>query len=156
MRYPAILALIVLGFSACNKDKFTTAPQIKFKSINPDNVSSNITFNNKDFAPKLTIHITDAEGDIGLNPGKDTARVFIKNLLSNKVDSFDMPDLQSAGSKNFEADVVINLYNTLYCRPSGPPRPRTDTTYYDVYVKDFAKNKSNVITTDKPLYYRCL
>ena len=155
MRYLLILAVLFTGFISCNKDKFTTAPQIKFKSINPDNVTSGLTFNNKDLAPKITIHITDAEGDIGLT-GKDTARVFIKNLLSNKVDSFNMPALQSATSKNFEADVEINLYNTLYCRPGGPPRPRTDTTFYEVYVKDFAKNKSNVVTTDKPLYMRCL
>ena len=156
MRYLFLLAAILPFFVACNKDKFTTAPQIKFKSINPEDVPPGINLFTKDLAPKLTIHVTDAEGDIGMNPDKDTARIFVKNLLSNRVDSFAIPELPGVPTKNFEADIVINLYNTLYCRPVGPPRPRIDTTYYDVYVKDFAKNKSNVIRTDKPVYMHCL
>ena len=155
MRYLPLLIVFVASLSACKKDKFTTAPQIKFKSISPDNAASDLTFNQRQFAPKLTIEITDAEGDVGLVPNIDTSRIYIKNLLLNKLDSFDMPEALP-GTKNFKANVEINLYNTLGCRLVGPPRPRTDTIYYEVYVKDFAKNKSNVITTDKPVYYRCL
>ena len=155
MRYILFATVIVLGFAACKKDKFTTAPQIKFKSIKPDNAASDLTAINMAFAPILTVHITDAEGDVGMIKGVDTTRIYIKNLSLNKLDSFDMPE-GLPGTKNFQADVDINLYNTLGCRTVGPPRPRTDTIYYEVYTKDFAKNKSNVIITDKPVYYRCL
>ena len=155
MRYLSLLVVLVVVFSACKKNKYTTEPQVKFKSISPDNAASSLTFTQKEFAPKLTIEVTDAEGDLGLVPGVDTTRIYIKNILLNKIDSFDMPEALP-GTKNFKADVEVNLYNTLGCRAVGPPRPRTDTIYYEVYVKDFAKNKSNVITTDKPVYYRCL
>jgi hypothetical protein len=154
MRYTIISILLLLGFGACKKDNFTTAPQIKFKSISPDFAASNITTVNKESAPKLTIEVTDAEGDLGFIIGKDTSRVYVKNLKSNNIDSFNFPDLQTGAGKNFKADVVVNLFDALEC-VSGP-RPRTDTLYFEVYVKDFAKNKSNVIITDKPVYFRCL
>ena len=155
MRITFILALSLLIFTSCNKDKYTTAPQIKFKSINPDNALSGLA-TNKDNAPRLTMEITDAEGDIGFIEGSDTSRVYIKNLKSGNLDSFYLPDIKTASVKNFKGDVIVNLFDALDCIDPGPPRPRTDTTYYEVYIKDFAKNKSNVIITDQPLYYRCL
>ena len=36
--------------------------------------------------PELTIEITDAEGDLGFI-GKDTAFIYMKNLLTGKFDS---------------------------------------------------------------------
>ena len=156
MRTTILLAFSILFFSACKKDKYTTAPQISFKSISPNAFSSNNTILESEFAPKLTISVTDAEGDLGFKLNQDTAKVFIKNLLTNNLDSFNFPDLHRSAGKNFKADVTINLFNALECRNSGPPRPRTDTLYFDVYVTDFAKNKSNVITTSDPVYYRCL
>lgn len=156
MRTTILLAALILGFTACNKDKYTTAPQIKFKDISPDYASSDLTNLNRDAAPKLTIQVTDAEGDLGFISGKDTSRIYIKNLRSNNVDSFFLPDIQTAAVKNFKGDVTVNLFDALDCVNPGPVRPRTDTTYYEVYIVDFAKNKSNVIVTDKPVYYRCL
>lgn len=156
MRTTLILAVLVLFFAACKKDKYTTAPQIKFKSISPDYVESSLTTLNKEFAPKLTIEVTDAEGDIGFIRGSDTSRIYIKNLKSNNVDSFFLPDIQTAAVKNFKADVIVNLFDALECVNPGPVRPRTDTLFYEVYIVDFAKNKSNVIKTDQPVYYRCL
>lgn len=156
MRSTILLALSVLIFSSCNKDKYTTAPQISFKSINPDFASSNLTNLDKESAPKLTIEITDAEGDVGFISGKDTSRVYIKNLKSGNLDSFYLPDIRSVVGKNFKADVIVNLFDALDCVNPGPVRPRTDTTFYEVYVRDFAKNKSNVIITGQPVYYRCL
>jgi hypothetical protein len=34
-----------------------------------------------------------------------------------------------------------------------PNNSKKDTIYYEIYIKDFAKNKSNVIRSDKPVYY---
>lgn len=156
MRASLFLAITFFIFTSCNKDKYTTAPQIKFKSISPDFAASNLTTVNKESAPKLTIEITDAEGDIGFIAGKDTSLIFIKNLKSGNLDSFLLPDIKTSSVKNFKGDVVVNLFDALDCIDPGPIRPRTDTTFYEVYVTDFAKNKSNVIRTDKPVYYRCL
>jgi hypothetical protein len=150
MRYSLLFAIAILFFTACNKDKYTTAPQIEFRSINPNTAFSNISCNFQD-VPVLSLRVTDAEGDLGYKDGKDTAYVFIKNLINNDLDSVKFPDISTAAVKNFSADFDINLCNFLAA--STRPRPKTDTLYFEVYVRDFAKNISNKITTKDPVYY---
>lgn len=150
MRYILLFTIAVLAFTACKKDKFTTAPQIKFKSISPAVVD--VRANVPD--PVLTINITDAEGDIGIT-SKDTAFVYMRNLLTNDFDSLPFPDLQTAAKSNFEADVDITTTKVFKCKSRPGNVLHTDTLYFEVYVKDFAKNKSNVIRTDKPVYFTC-
>jgi len=154
MRTTLILATLVLIFTACKKDKYTTEPQVKYKSVNPNLGNSNLTSITKELAPKLTIEVTDAEGDVG-RTDTDTSWVFIKNLKTDRSDSFPFPDLQTAAGKKFKADVVVNLYELLLCIPTSP-RPRRDTFYFEVYVNDFGKNKSNIISTGDPVYFDCL
>ena len=141
--------MVILIFTACKKDKFTTAPQISYESINPNVVMSNLPFQ---AMPVLTLKVTDAEGDLGLT-ATDTARIFIKNLLTGKTDStLIFPDLSGATSKNFKGDIEITLNTSLILEGSSRPNPKTDTLYYEVYIKDFAKNKSNTIATQNPVF----
>jgi hypothetical protein len=149
MRNILIIITAALAFAACKKNKFTTAPQIAFKKIAPGTVAFNNTV--AELSPVLTIKITDAEGDIGFKDGSDTARIYVKSLLRNKLDSAILPDIGIAGTRNFEADIVLNLQSYILCRQGGGPTPRTDTAYYEIYVTDFAKNKSNVIRTETPV-----
>lgn len=151
MRFTLVFAITVLLFTACNKDKFTTAPQISFKSYNPDQGSN---YSNNSNEPVMVLEITDAEGDLGFIAGKDTAKIYIKNLLTNKQDSMIFPDLSAAGKSNFKAEIQLGLLNVMGGRnlPVNQ-RPYVDTLFFEVYVTDFAKNKSNVLVTDKPFYY---
>jgi hypothetical protein len=153
MRYILLIALLAISFAACKKDKFTTVPQIKFKSLKPNAWSSGNTILQKDFAPVLTVSITDAEGDLGFKSGSDTSKIYIKNLVTNKIDSPFLPDIKTAGKSNFQADITFNLYSLMGEKPGVTTRPRVDTLYFEIYVTDFAKNKSNVIKTDKPVFY---
>lgn len=148
MRYTVIFLLISLFAVSCGKDKYTTNPQISFKSVKPNTLRSDLP-TNLQVLPVLTLGITDAEGDIGFIDGKDTAFVYIKSLVNNTVDSFIMPDIQSLTGKNYEADLLIEPPFKRSTRPS----PKVDTLFYEIYVKDFAKNKSNVIVTSDPVYY---
>ncbi len=150
MRYSLLLTIAILFFTACKKDKFTTAPQIKYKSITPRYVVGGLGVPD----PILTINITDAEGDIG-NTGADIAYIYMKNLLTNDFDSLPFPDLSAAAKSNFDADVDITTTKVFKCNvlPGNPVH--TDTLYFEVYVKDVAKNKSNVIITSDPVYYTC-
>lgn len=151
MRYSLVFTMAIFLLCACKKDKFTTAPQIKFKSISPDNVTSG-TFGAD---PVLTISVTDAEGDLGITL-KDTAFIYIKSLLTNDSDSMAFPDLQAATKSNFKADVDISISSrVLKCKSLPSGALHTDIVYFEVYIKDFAKNKSNVIKSDQPLYYTC-
>ncbi|MFT3680608.1 MAG: hypothetical protein QM791_10075 [Ferruginibacter sp.] len=151
MRNIVLIILVSLLIFGCGKAKFKTEPQVTFKSIKPTYVESSIVRGDPSI-PKLTVGVTDGNGDLGFNAGKDTSYIYVKNLLTTKLDSFLLPNLSSAAGKNFEADIEVSLFNVL--GGSNRPRPHTDTLFFEVYVTDFAKNKSNVIvTTDTPLYY---
>lgn len=151
MRYTLLFTIAILGFTACKKDKYTSAPQISFKSIEPD-VWNGLNLNQ--FAgPTLTLHLTDAEGDFGFENGKDTSYAYIKNITipPYKIDSVKFPVLPNQIKKNLNVDIDVLIRSSIL-NNSGRPRPFVDTVYFEVYVKDFAKNKSNVIVTGKPLY----
>ena len=149
MRNTLVIFIISLLAVSCSKDKYTSAPQIIFKSVSPDRVSSGVTLGSPEI-PVITISITDSEGDLGFKTGTDTSYIYIKNLLINRLDSFVLPDIQSVTTKNFQADIRINVFDVL--RGSTRPRPKVDTLRYEIYVVDFAKNKSNKVTT-APIYY---
>jgi hypothetical protein len=149
MRYILLLAVVVAGFSACKKDKFNTVPQIKFKSISPNTwLSTNL---DPTQGPVLTINLTDAEGDFGFNDNKDTSYIYVKNITVSpfKQDSLKFPVLTGVKTKDLDVDLDINLRAFL---ASSSGTPHTDTLKFEVYVKDFAKNKSNVIIAE-PVYY---
>ena len=158
MRYLLVAVIFSVGFISCGKDKFTSAPQIKFKSITSPYFSNSPNGIN----PILIIELTDAEGDFGFEEGKDTSYVYVKNVKAPfKLDSFKFPAaLSKAVKNNFKGDIEVNLLgegtggtSALPGLPTGAARPYRDTIFYEVYVKDFAKNKSNVIRTADPILY---
>lgn len=146
--------LMVVLFSACNKDKYTTEPQLTFKSFNP-NQGSNLT--PIEFQPTVKLEIRDKEGDIGFKPGKDTSQVYIKNMLTGKLDSFYFPNLNAVAGSNFKGEIEIGLFSVMQGRDlPSTQRPYTDTLHFEIYVMDFAKHKSNVILTTEPFIYSTL
>lgn len=148
MRYTFSAILLLVFFTTCKKDKFTTVPQISFKSVKPDFYFGQGAVDPSSL-PVVTIHVTDAEGDLGYIAGKDTSFIYFLNLRNNKFDSIALPDIATAAKKNFDGDIEVNMKQFL----GVPNATKKDTIYYKVYVKDFAKNKSNEIQTGKPIYY---
>ena len=151
MRIIFILVGILFIFSGCKKGKFTTEPQISYSSVNPNFTSVNVGA----VIPEITFHITDAEGDLGLRKGVDTSWIYLKNNLTGKTDSLSFPDLGTSGKRNFKGDVAVSIATVLGCKPIPGGGLHTDTLYFDIYVRDFAKNKSNVITTGDPIMFEC-
>ena len=153
MRYILILGAIVLGFLSCKKDKFNTVPQIAFKNISPDTwLTTNLDQNQ---SPILTFKLTDAEGDFGFNEKFDTSYIYVKNIsvAPFKLDSMKFPVLSGLNRSNLNVDVEVKIRSVLASTfVSGGRKPHVDTLRFEVYVKDFAKNKSNVIIA-QPLYY---
>lgn len=151
MKVNWLFLILTLFLFSCNKDKFTSAPQISFRSLTPNYwLSSDFNYFN---GPVVSIQLTDKEGDFGLIPRKDTSFVYVKNITvpPYDVDSFRFPDLSEISNKknlNIQVDAIINR---VKCS-AGTVFPLLDTIYFEVYVKDFAKNKSNVIQTTTPLY----
>lgn len=141
---------------SCNKDKFSDEPQITFIEFDRTQ-ASNLELSNVN-PPHITLELTDGNGDVGLIPGKDTSKIYIKNLLTNKVDSSLLfPNLGSAATKNFKGELKISLRSIMSGRdlPTSM-RPYVDTIFFEIYVTDFAKHKSNVIVTEKPFIYSTL
>lgn len=108
MRYTLYIMALGLLFLGCKKDKFTTAPQISFKSYSP-----NVWFSNSTVTPgpMLNIKLTDAEGDFGFTANKDTSYVYIKNLTIPPfdIDSLKFPTLKNVAGKNFDAEISVDL-----------------------------------------------
>ena len=76
--YKIFLSLfLVVLFSACGKDKYTTEPQLTFKSFNPNQSNNLVPY---EFQSTIKLEVRDKEGDIGLNAGKDTAFIFIREM----------------------------------------------------------------------------
>jgi len=146
MRYAFLITILSLLFITCKKDSTDSAPVITYKSISPNSAHSSTPVGDQSL-PVLTIHIKDAEGDLGFISGKDTSFIFIKNILTGNQDSLQFPDL-SGTAKNFEGDVLIPLSSVLIS--DGAP---TDTLYFQVYIKDFARQSSDTIITPDPVYY---
>ena len=146
-----IAICLITFFVCCKKDKFTTAPQIEYISIIPNATSISLG----SAIPILTFSITDKEGDIGLKPGVDTSYVYLVNNLTGKSDSLPFPNLRDAAKSNFKGDVSVSISSVLECKSLPSGALHTDTLYFNVYVMDFDRNKSNVFTTGEPVYFTC-
>lgn len=136
-----IAALFIFGLTACNKDQFTTKPQITFKSVNtqqlyPDQI---ITF---------TLHYTDKEGDIqdSLYVQKITQNCDLSNFQELYQIPQSVPD-----QKNGEGDIVVTYgygVSTGYPPIKEPACPgMNDTCVFRFALTDKQNNTSDTITS---------
>ncbi|MFI5133069.1 MAG: hypothetical protein ACHQEB_01980 [Chitinophagales bacterium] len=139
---PVLIFLAVFVIVGCRKNKFTTNPQLKVKSINSTDISGNQTL-------EITVTITDKEGDF--------SRFFaVKKTVkacpsSNFTDSSSFPLPQSfLDAKQTEGDVVLSLdkihrgANTCLAPGGGV---KIDTAVYSFWTRDAAGNKSDTVST---------
>jgi hypothetical protein len=149
MRNLLVIIIIILFFTSCKKEVYTSEPVISFISISPNSWTSNNTSLN---GPLLTFSLKDAEGDFGF---QDTSisYVYIRNVADSlsAPDSLAFPDLTINDKTNLNVEVSVDISNAL--PPPHITHPYTDTLYFEVYVKDFADHKSNVIRSTTPFYY---
>jgi hypothetical protein len=150
MRKLLFFLLSTFFLFSCKKEKFTSEPHLTFLSLTPDSWSSNNPDPNA--GPVLSMQLTDAEGDLGF---QDTSLsfVYVKNITVPpfETDSFAFPSLPLSDKTNLNVQLDVRITDCLAA--FNLPRPHTDTLFFEVYVKDFANNKSNVITTPQPVYY---
>jgi hypothetical protein len=134
------ILLFTLLAIACNKDKFSTKPQLKLKSISPNPVpnGSIIQFN---------IEFTDKEGDIGdsifieretrVCPGQ------VATNLSTKIPAFTSTSYQDG---IFEIKYIYNSIVPGLEGLSGCPT-KTDSSIFKFSLIDKAGNKSDTLIT---------
>jgi hypothetical protein len=144
--------LLLLGFvfmAGCTKDKFTTNPQLKIKSINSTDISGTQTL-------QITLTLTDKEGDF-------STFFFVKKTVascpaSNFTDSsgkFAIPQ-SFIDTKEKQGDVIVTFDKLNRggnaCAASGGGA-KIDTAVFSFWTRDLAGNKSDSVTT-KPIIIR--
>lgn len=149
MRLLLFITLISFFFIACKKETFTSEPKITYLSLTPNSWSSANTSIN---GPLLKFQLTDLEGDFGFQD-TSVSFVYVRNVADSlsPFDSIPFPPIDIANKKNLNVEVSVDLGNIL--PPPNPTRPYTDTLFFEVYVRDFANHKSNVIVSGNPLYF---
>jgi hypothetical protein len=164
MRKAITHIFLIAIIAGCGKASSDGVPEIRFKKIT-EQFRTDITVSSPAYvAPTLTIQLRDANGDFGFEDGKDTSYIYIRNIsvLPGRIDSFKFPEilrkLPKGTLKNFvDVDISLNGNRSpgnglAYTRSTAPASGLViDSSFYEVYVKDFKKKKSNVIITDKPL-----
>ncbi len=141
MKAKILIVLIgIIIITACNKDKYTDAPQISLKSVNttvlyPNNV---LTFD---------ITVTDKQGDV-----QDTIwvqKITANCSLSDFTQSYPVPYFNP--TKNFKG--VFELSYAYGIGTNYPPikEPscfrQNDTCVFKFWMKDLANHQSDTITT---------
>lgn len=137
MRNTILFSIILLFLFSCNKNKFTTAPQLKYKSVNTKELHRGQTL-------QITLSFTDAEGDL-------TDRIFIEKIVKpcpagngSFIDStHKLPPFPSG--KNQAGDILIT-YNYNDVNPLCAPR--NDTAIFKFVLRDKAQNKSDTAVSD--------
>ena len=139
MRNTIVIALFALLFIGCKKEKFTTKPQLTFKSINTKVLDRRqiIVF---------TLSYTDLEGDL-----QDS--IYVEKIeptcpLSGFNSKYLIPTFPS--SRNSEGDIQVSFgYNVEnYPLIKAPQCGRNDTCYFRFALKDKAQNVSDTIKSD--------
>lgn len=134
MRYTILFSIFILLFSACKKDKYTTKPQLKYKS------ASKKVYRSGDVI-SLTLSFTDAEGDL-----QDS--IYVEKFVAKCANSsfgklYKIPAFPT--SKSQEGEIVITFgYNANGFPPILTPQcNRNDTTVFKFVLKDKAQNRSD-------------
>jgi hypothetical protein len=143
MRVIYAMLLLLFVAVACEKDKFTTKPQLAIKRVNSDEI-----FGNQNLV--FTIRLTDKEGDftsffgISANTPGCPASNFTDSTL------FQIPN-EFIDSKQNEGEIVLTLskaqrHSNLCPGPGGTFK--TDTTTFKFWTKDDAGNVSDTVWSD--------
>jgi hypothetical protein len=127
-----ILAIALLAAS-CDKEKYQTRPQLKFKEVN-----------NTELLPgqvlSMLIEFTDAEGDI-----QDTMwiqKVTSNCATSNFTDVQKIPEFEP--TKNLKGEFNV-AYSYIQVNPKCAGK--NDTCFFRFWARDKAKNVSDTVVS---------
>lgn len=137
MRYTLLIAISLLILGSCTKNKFSSTPSLKFKSVNsPDLFNQGvITF---------TMHFTDAEGDL-------TDSIFMQEVVancpaSNLAEGFPLPTFPT--SKDQQGDITVSLgYNRSDYLSISPQCQENDTAVFRFALRDKALHVSDTVSS---------
>lgn len=136
----AAIAIIII---ACNKDKFTTIPQVEIDSISPETLSSGGIL-------KIKGTYTDKEGDID---SIFIVRKYFAGSTATYVDTIEKIEFatlkvpQSTMEADFQIDFEYNTQQTTLRQLSGVNKDTTAA--FGIVLKDKAANRSEYKESEK-------
>ena len=149
MRFIPILAIAILVFG-CGKDKFTTKPQLKYKSVNSKKISGSQTL-------VFKLELTDKEGDfttlLGVKkivPGCPTTPFINGSEFTDSLKFVIPPDFITTKGKQGEVVVTLNQNDrgSNACTvPGGATKP--DTCTFKFWTRDKAGNVSDTAVSEQ-------
>ena len=138
MRNTVLFSIIILSLLSCKKDKYTTIPQLKYKSVNTKKLSQGQTI-------VFTLTFTDAEGDFVPDSALFVEKFEPKCVNSRFKQYYKFPVFPT--SKDQSGEILVS-----YTYPSqsflGPQCNRNDTAIFKFVLRDKAKNKSDTAVSD--------
>ncbi|MFT6850276.1 MAG: hypothetical protein ACJATA_001088 [Sphingobacteriales bacterium] len=131
-------SIIFSLFTGCKDDEeeLRAIPQIAFASINPSTVTQ--------FKDSIIIKVSfsDADGDLGYK-SPDSLSVSVLDNRLTKADLFYLSPVTPDGEElKVKGNFRIKIANTFLIGNGGE-----EQTFYTIFVRDRAGNKSNIITT---------
>lgn len=141
-----LLCLIIAGiFMACNKDKFTTTPQIKIKSVSPETVGQGNVI-------EVRGKFTDEEGDLDSvfvvykwYDGATAAIVF--DTIKYSVDILGLPKNTREGDLLLTFAYGIQIDGVTQLTPT--PSIRDTSATFGIVLKDKGANRSDYAESPK-------
>jgi len=141
MRYTVLISILIIILAGCNKNKYTTTPQLKYKSVNTKTLASGqlLTF---------TLSFTDAEGDLLADSSLYVEKFEPKCVNSRFKQYYRIPTFPTG--KNQSGDITVTYgYNVSGYPPILPPQcSRNDTCFFKFVLRDAAKNKSDTAVSE--------
>jgi hypothetical protein len=145
MRNTLLIIVLSLLIISCNKNTFTTAPQIKLKSVN-----TNVLLPGQELT--ITLSVTDKEGD--LSSGYVYVEKISQNCDSSHFnDSFPIP--QFSATTELQADLLVSFGNGINVQDNTGSSLQSiafgcddnDTSIFRFKVKDAAQHISDSVQT---------
>lgn len=128
---------------SCSKEKFSSTPSLKFKSVNTTSLRNQQLL-------QFTLSFTDAEGDL-------TDSIFVQEVVpdcafSNFSTLYPLPVFPT--TKNQTGDLTVTFgYNVSGYATVAPKCTQSDTAVFRFVLRDRANHASDTVSSPKIILY---
>jgi hypothetical protein len=144
--YAAGIIVMLLVFTACQKNTISKIPQIRFQSLTPDSVKAGSGLD----TVNITFYLTDGDADLGNDPNGTNYDIYIRDSRTDTFKGYFFPSISSEAedaTKGIEGYCTFQQLGAFLIPRADSAHLNGDTLYYEIYIKDRAQHESNHITT---------
>ena len=145
MRHTILFATISLLIISCNKNKFTTAPQLTYKSVNTTELR-------KENVIVFKLSFTDGDGD--LQDSLLVEKIVPSCEKSNFKQKYRLPLFPTTKDTEGEFEVSFGYAVPNYPLIKAPQCDWNDTCYFRFVLKDRAQHTSDTVKSETIIIYK--